>query len=121
MLTPYYDPSPFTVIGIKGSRITAARDGEIKSRNSSHFKRLRQRDSTETFPENSISVALNDDRVSTDYTSQELQNDPTGVQEGNEEVIPQGPQETVQNDIPPRRSVRNRVNTRNTIYKDYVV
>ena len=30
MLTPYYDPSPFTVIGIKGSMITAARDGEIK-------------------------------------------------------------------------------------------
>ena len=97
MLTPYHDPNPFTVIGIKGSMITAAKDGEIKSRNSSHFKRLRRRHSTETFPENSILVALNDDRVSTDYTSQELQNDPTGVQEGNEEVIPQGPQETVQN------------------------
>ena len=41
MLTPYYDPIPFTVIGIKGSMITAAREGEIKCRNSSHFKRLR--------------------------------------------------------------------------------
>ena len=121
MLTPYHDPNPFTVIDIKGSMITAARDGEKKSRNSSHFKRLRRRDSTETFPENCILVALNDDRVSMDYTSEELQNDPTGVQEGNEEVIPQGPQETVQKNIPPRRSIRNRVNTRDTIYKDYVV
>ena len=121
MLTPYYDPSPFTVIGIKGSMITAARDGEIKSRNSSHFKRLRRRDSIETFPENSISVAPNDDRVSMYHTSRELQNDPTGVQEENEEVIAQGPQETVQNNIPPRRSIRNRVNTRDTIYKDYFV
>ena len=53
MLTPYYDPIPFTVIGIKGSMITAAREGEIKCRNSSHFKRLRRRDLIETFPENS--------------------------------------------------------------------
>ena len=100
------------MIGRKGNMITAARDGEIKSRNSSHFKRLRRRDSFETFPENSISVAPNDDRVSTDHTSRELQNDLTGVQEENEEVIPQGTQETVQNNIPPRRSIRNRVNTR---------
>ena len=38
--TPYHDPSPFTVIGINGSMITAIREGEIKSRKSSHFKRL---------------------------------------------------------------------------------
>ena len=31
MLTPYYDPKPFTFIGIKGSMITAARGTEIKS------------------------------------------------------------------------------------------
>ena len=42
MLTPYYDPKPFTVIGIKESTIMAARGTEIKSRNSSQFKRLEQ-------------------------------------------------------------------------------
>ena len=121
MLTPYYDPIPFTVIGIKGSMITAAREGEIKCRNSSHFKRLRRRDLIETFPENSIPVEPNNDKVIIDHTGQELLNDPTSGHEENEEVIPQDPQETVENSIPPRRSIRNRVNTRDTIYKDYYI
>jgi hypothetical protein len=99
--------------------ITAAREGEIKCRNSSHFKRLRRRDLIETFPENSIPVEPNNDRVIIDHTGQELSNDPTSGHEENEEVIPQDPQETVENSIPSRRSIRNRVNTRDTIYKDY--
>ena len=89
MLTPYYDPIPFTVIGIKGSMITAAREGEIKCRNSSHFKRLRRRDLIETFPENSLPVEPNNDKVIIDHTGQELLNDPTSGHEENEEVIPQ--------------------------------
>ena len=38
VLTPAFDPRPFSVIGVKGSMITVKRGGEIKSRNSSHCK-----------------------------------------------------------------------------------
>ena len=58
MLTPYYDPKPFTFIGIKGSMITAARGTEIKSRNSSQFRRLEQeeRDPIEISREDTCSI-----------------------------------------------------------------
>ena len=58
MLTPYYDPKAFTVIGIKGSMITAARGTEIKSRNSSQFRRLEQeeRDPIEISREDTCSI-----------------------------------------------------------------
>ena len=38
VLTPAFDPRPFSVIGVKGSMITVKRGREIKSRNSSHCK-----------------------------------------------------------------------------------
>ena len=41
VLTPAFDPRPFSVIGVKGSMITVKRGREIKSRNSSHCKLLK--------------------------------------------------------------------------------
>ena len=41
VLTPAFDPRPFSVIGVKGSMITVKRGTEIKSRNSSHCKLLK--------------------------------------------------------------------------------
>ena len=41
VLTPAFDPRPFSVIGVKGSMITVKSCREIKSRNSSHCKWLR--------------------------------------------------------------------------------
>ena len=66
MLTPYYDPKAFTVIGIKGNMITAARGTEIKRRNSlnvSQFKRLKQeeRDPIEISREDSITEATTEE------------------------------------------------------------
>jgi hypothetical protein len=52
---------------------------------------LRRRDLIETFPENSIPVEPNNDKVIIDHTGQELLNDPTSGHEENEEVIPKIP------------------------------
>ena len=41
VLTPAFDPRPFSVIGVKGSMITVKRGTEIKSRNSSHCELLK--------------------------------------------------------------------------------
>ena len=41
VLTPAFDPRPFSVIGVKGSMVTVKRGREIKSRNSSHCKLLK--------------------------------------------------------------------------------
>ena len=41
VLTPAFDPRPFSVIGVKGSMITVKRGRKIKSRNSSHCKLLK--------------------------------------------------------------------------------
>lgn len=39
-LTPYYDPTPYTVITVKGAMITARRPGHQMVRNSSFFKKV---------------------------------------------------------------------------------
>ena len=41
VLTPAFDPRPFSVIGMKGSMVTVKRGREIKSQNSSHCKLLK--------------------------------------------------------------------------------
>ena len=41
VLTPAFDPRPFSVTGVKGSMVTVKRGREIKSRNSSHCKLLK--------------------------------------------------------------------------------
>ena len=41
VLTPAFDPRPFSVIGVKGSMITVKRGRKIKSRKSSHCKLLK--------------------------------------------------------------------------------
>ena len=41
VLTPAFDPRPFSVIGVKGSMVTVKRGREIKSRYSSHCKLLK--------------------------------------------------------------------------------
>lgn len=42
VLTPLFDPRSCSVIGVKGSMITMKRGREIKSRNSSHCKLIKQ-------------------------------------------------------------------------------
>ena len=46
-LIPPFQPLPFKVIGTNRSMITAARGSEIKTRNSSHFKRVNLRENSE--------------------------------------------------------------------------
>ena len=41
VLTPAFNPRPFSVIGVKGSMVTVKRGREIKCRNSSHCKLLK--------------------------------------------------------------------------------
>ena len=72
MLTPYYDPRPFTVIGVKGSRITAARGSEVKSRNSFQFKHLEtdEKDTIEISREDNASATTNEETNSIDQADQ---------------------------------------------------
>ena len=39
-LTPYYNPRPYKIVGVKGSMVTASRDGKTIVRNSSFFKKI---------------------------------------------------------------------------------
>ena len=41
MLTPAYDPSPYSVIGVKGTMVAVKRGREIKARDSSHCQVLK--------------------------------------------------------------------------------
>ena len=41
VLTPAFDPRPFSIIGVKESMVTVKRSREIKSQNSSHCKLLK--------------------------------------------------------------------------------
>ena len=131
MFTPYYDPFLFTVIGIKGSMITAAREGEIKCRNSSHFKRLRA-EVAEIEEDEVICPSAEDsshqgenlynDLVPTNWTDKSLSlpADPNRETTNDELENEETSIEHSQNTIPLRKSSRVRVSTKNTRYKDYI-
>ena len=126
MLTPYYDPRPFIVIGVKGSRITAARGSEVKSRNSSHFKRLEtdEQDTIQISPEDNASAKTNEETEGIDQADQGLSGG-TGAQlvqydqfQEDQDNSPNHQESTFDNLS--RRSNRNRIRTRDTLYKDFV-
>ena len=126
MLTPYYDPRPFTVIGVKGSRITAARGSEVKSRNSFQFKHLEtdEKDTIEISREDNASTTTNEEREGIDKADQEPSGG-TGAQLIQYDQF-QEDQDNSSNhsestcDNLSRRSNRNRIRTRDTLYKDFV-
>ena len=126
MLTSYYDPRPFTVIGVKGSRITAARGNEVKSRSSSHFKRLEtdEQDTIQISREDNASATTNEETEGIDHADQG-QSGETGAQlvqydqfQEDQDNSPNHQESTLISLS--RRSNRNRIRTRDTLYKDVV-
>ena len=141
VLTPAFDPRPFSVIGVKGSMITVKRGREIKSRNSSHCKLLKHAREDEY-------VAVDLDQEGLDTSSAEetetgaredlrLQPDnlgassemriggprnapdgpPTSLGVTETEGHQQQPEDTAVSG--PRRSARARTSTWNTIYRNF--
>ena len=104
-LTPYYDPRPYKVIGIKGSMVTVKRGREIKSRNSMQLKRVE---------ENKVEDEEYD--WTPDTLTQDSEEDNPYPTHREEEDDVQG-----HSDTPKilRRSSRVRTSTMDTKYKDY--
>ena len=71
VLTPAFDPRPFSVIGVKGSMITVKRGREIKSRNSSHCKLLKHAREDEY-----VAVDLDEEGLDTDPVRKNLKQEP---------------------------------------------
>lgn len=108
MLTLAYDPRPYEVIVVKGSMITVKRGKEIKSRNSSHCKVLNYAEqeeydvwdwNQERKPMNRL-IERREVPVEGNIVMQEAHSRPT--------IAPSEP----------RRSVRARTSTWDTIYRD---
>ena len=139
VLSPAFDPRPFSVTGVKGSMVTVKRGREIKSRNSSHWKLLKHAREDEY-----VAVDLEQEGLDTSSAEEteigareDLQPDNLGAlsemtigRPRNEPNCPptslgatetdghqQHPDDTTVSG--PRRSARARTSTWNTIYRDF--
>ena len=137
VLTPTFDPRPFSVIGVKGSTVTVKRGREIKSRNSSHCKLLKHAREDEY-------VAVDLDQEGLDTSSEtgargDLRLQPDNLGASSEMTIggprnePDGPPtslgatETERHQqhpdntavCGPRRSARTKMSTWNTIHREF--
>ncbi|PFX21834.1 Anamorsin [Stylophora pistillata] len=111
-LTPAYDPRPYAVVGIKGSMITVKRGKEVKSRNSSHCEVLK--------------YAGKEELDDLDWDKEPMKRRPknrhieVGEVPGEGNIVMQethrGPTIAASE---PRRSVRARTSTWETIYRDF--
>ena len=134
VLTPAFDPRPFSVIGVKGRMITVKRGREIKSRNSSHCKLLKHAredeyaavdldqegldtssaEETETGAREDLRLQPDNLGASTEMTIGGPRNVPGATETGGHQ---QQPDDTAVGG--PRRSARARTSTWNTIYRDF--
>ena len=141
VLTPAFNPRPFSVIGVKGSMVTVKRGREIKSRNSSHCKLLKHAREDEY-----VAVDLDQQGLDTSRAEEteigargDLRLQPDNLGASSEMTIggprnePDGPptslgaKETERHQRQPddtvvsgpRRSARARTSTCNTIYRDF--
>ena len=124
VLTPAFDPRPFSVIGVKGSMITVKRGTEIKSRNSSHCKLLKHAREDEY-----VAVDLDQEGLDTSHNlgassemtigapRNEQDGPPTSLGATETEGHQQQPDDTAVSG--PRRPARARTSTWNTIYRDF--
>ena len=124
VLTPAFDPRPFSVIGVKGSMITVKRGTEIKSRNSSHCKLLKHAREDEY-----VAVDLDQEGLDTSDNlgassemtiggpRNEQDGPPTSLGVTETEGHQQQPDDTAVSG--PRRPARARTSTWNTIYRDF--
>ena len=137
VLTPAFDPRPFSVIGVKGSMITVKRGRKIKSRNSFHCKLLKHAredeyvavdldregldTSSETGAREDLRLQLDNLGTSSEMTigcpRNEPDGPPTSLGAAEKERQLQQPDNTAV--CEPRRSARTRMSTWNTIYRDY--
>ena len=138
VLTPAFDPRPFSVIGVKGSMITVKRGTEIKSRNSSHCKLLKHAREDE-YVAVDLDQGLDASRAEETETREDLRLQPDNLGVSSEMTIggprnePDGPttslggtetarhQQQPGNTVVcgPRRSARTRTCTWNTIYREF--
>ena len=138
VLTPAFDPRPFSVIGVKGSMITVKRGTEIKSRNSSHCKLLKHAREDE-YVAVDLDQGLDASRPEETETREDLRLQPDNLGVSSEMTIggprnePDGPptslggtetarhQQQPGNTVVcgPRRSARTRTCTWNTIYREF--
>ena len=141
VLTPAFDPRPFSVIGVKGSMITVKRGREIKSRNSSHCKLLKHAREDEyvavDLDQEGLDTSSVEETETGDREDLRLQPDNLGASSemtmGGPRNEPGGPPTTLgatemeghqqqPNDTAvsgPRRSARARTSNWNTIYRDF--
>ena len=141
VLTPAFDPRPFSVIGVKGSMITVKSCREIKSRNSSHCKWLKHVREDEyvavDLDQESLDTSSVEETETGDREDLRLQPDNLGASSemtmGGPRNEPGGPPTTLgatemeghqqqPNDTAvsgPRRSARARTSNWNTIYRDF--
>ena len=139
VLTPAFDPRPFSIIGVKGSMITVKRGREIKSRNSSHCKLLKHAREDEYVAVDLDQEGLDASRAEETETREDLRLQPDNLGVSSEMTIggprnePDGPPtslggtETARHQQQPdntavrgrRRSARTRTSTWNTIYGDF--
>ena len=138
VLTPAFDPQPFSVIGVKGSMITLKRGTEIKSRNSSHCELLKHAREDE-YVAVDLDQGLDASRAEETETREDLRLQPDNLGISSEMTIggprnePDGPttslggtetarhQQQPGNTVVcgPRRSARTRTCTWNTIYREF--
>ena len=139
VLTPAFDPRPFSVIGVKGSMITVKRGRKIKSRKSSHCKLLKHAREDEYVAMDLDQEGLDASRSEETETREDLRLQPDNLGLSSEMTIggprnePDGPQtslggtETARHQqqpdntavCGPRRSARTRTCAWNTVYSDF--
>ena len=139
VLTPAFDPRPFSVIGVKGSMVTVKRGREIKSRNTSHCKLLKHaredeyvavdldQEGLDTSSAEETEIGAREDfqpnniGASSEMTIGGPRNEPDGPPTSLRATETEGHQQQP-DDIAvsgPRRSARARTSTWNTIYRDF--
>ena len=139
VLTPAFDPRPFSAIGVKGSMITVKRGRKIKSPKSTHCKSLKHEREDEYVAMELDQEGLDASRAEETETKEDLRLQPDNLGVSSEMTIggprnePDGPPtslggtETARHQqqpdntavCGPRRSARTRTCTWNTIYSDF--
>ena len=79
-LMPLFDPSPYEVIEVKGTMITAARPNHVITRNISHFKVLKQHGKLSIISESIRSTQQPNDPLLLPYKVMLLTSQAAGVQ-----------------------------------------
>ena len=113
-LTSAYDPRPYAVVGVKGSMITAKRGKEIKSRNSSHCKvhKYAGKEEYDVLDWDQERQPVNQQSTNRHIEVGEVPGEGNIVMQETHSRMTLAPPE-------PRRSVRARTSTSETIYRDF--